>query len=202
MGYHTEFRGQFDFNKPLSDKMYNYLKLFNKTRRMKRNVPDAFGIEGEFYVFGGGDYEQAHETNIVDYNKQPSTQPSLWLQWTPSEDRLSLGWDYDEKFYSYTEWLVYLIYKVLAPNGYVLNGSVLWEGEDYGDNGEIFVEDNRVFVKEKQDDKYEVTPQNAGNYVVVNGKLEWVSGFMRPDVVLLLDEATDLALNECVKLLT
>lgn len=202
MGYTTDFTGKFDFNKPLSDKMFNYLKLFNETRRMKRNVADAFGIEGEFYVFGGGDYGQAHETNIVDFNKEPSTQPSLWLQWTPSEDRLSLGWDYGEKFYSYTEWLVYLIYKVLAPNGYVLNGSVLWEGEDFGDNGEIVVVDNRVFVQEKQDDKYEVTPQSAGNYIVVNGKLEWVSDFMRTDVVLLLDEVTELSLNESVKLLT
>jgi hypothetical protein len=48
----------------------------------------------------------------------------------------------------------------------------------------------------------EITPQNAGNYVVINGKLEWVSDFMRSDVVLLLDEVTDLALNESVKLLT
>ena len=61
MGYHTEFRGQFDFNKPLSDKMFSFLKLFNETRRMKRNVADAFGIEGEFYVFGGGDYGQERE---------------------------------------------------------------------------------------------------------------------------------------------
>jgi hypothetical protein len=83
-----------------------------------------------------------------------------------------------------------------------LNGSVQWEGEDFGDNGTIFVEDNKVFVQEKQDDKYKVTPQTAGNYVVVNGSLEWVSDFMRSDVVLLLDEVTDLALNESVKLLT
>lgn len=202
MGYHTEFRGQFDFNKPLSDKMYSFLKLFNETRRMKRNLPDVFGIEGEFYVFGNGDYGQEREDSIVDYNKEPSTQPSLWLQWTPSEDRLSLVWDEGEKFYSYTEWLVYLIYKVLAPNGYVLNGSVEWEGEDFGDNGTIFVEENKVFVQEKQENKIEVTPQTAGNYVTSNGKLEWVAGFMRTDVVLLLDEVTDLALNESVKLLT
>ena len=36
MGYTTDFQGKFDFNKPLSDKMYNFLKLFNETRRMKR----------------------------------------------------------------------------------------------------------------------------------------------------------------------
>ena len=165
--------------------MYSFLKLFNETRRMKRNVPDAFGIEGEFYVFGSDDWGHKQEKNIVDYNKEPSTQPGLWLQWTPTEDRLSLVWDEGEKFYSYTEWLVYLIYKVLAPNGYVLNGSVLWEGEDFGDNGTIFVEDNKVFVQEKQGDKVEVTPQTAGSYGYVHGKFEMVKDFMRPDVVLL-----------------
>lgn len=83
-----------------------------------------------------------------------------------------------------------------------MNGSVEWEGEDFGDNGTIFVEENKVFVQEKQENKIEVTPQTAGNYVTSNGKLEWVAGFMRTDVVLLLDEVTDLALNESVKLLT
>ena len=202
MGYTTDFQGKFDFNKPLSDKMYNFLKLFNETRRMKRNVEEVYGVEGEFYVFGGGSYGQDHETNIVDYNQEPSTQPSLWLQWTPTEDRLSLEWDRGEKFYSYTEWLVYLIHKVLAPNGYVLNGTVEWQGEENGDVGEIFVEDNRVYTQAWKGDKTEVTPQTAESYAYVNGKFQEVKDFMRTDIVLLLDEVTDLALNDSIKLLT
>jgi hypothetical protein len=202
MGYTTDFMGKFDFNKPLSDKMFNFLKLFNETRRMKRNVEEVFGVEGEFYVFGGGSYGQDHETNIVDYNQEPSTQPSLWLQWTPTEDRLSLEWDSGEKFYSYTEWLVYLIHKVLAPNGYVLNGTVQWQGEENGDVGEIFVEDNRVYTQTWKGEKTEVTPQTAESYAYVNGKFQTVKNFMRTDIVLLLDEVTDLALNDSIKLLT
>jgi hypothetical protein len=202
MGYTTDFQGKLDFNKPLSDKMFEFLKLFNETRRMKRNVDESFGIEGEFYVFGGGDYGQDREETIVDYNKEPSTQPSLWLQWTPTEDRLSLEWDCGEKFYSYTEWLVYLIHKVLAPNGYVLNGTIVWQGEETGDVGEIFVENNRVYTQAWKEEKIEVTPQTAGSYGYVNGKFEMVKDFMRTDVVLLLDEVTDLALNESVKVLT
>ncbi len=196
MGYTTDFQGKLDFNKPLSDKMFNFLKQLSETRRMKRNVDEVFGIDGEFYVFGGGEFGQNHDANIVDYNQEPSTQPSLWLQWIPTEDRLSLEWDGNEKFYSYTEWLVYLIYKILAPNGYELNGKIVWQGEETGDVGEITVKNNKVYKKEWKGKKIEVTPQTAGNYTYVNGKFENVSNFMRTDVVLLLDAVTDLALKE------
>lgn len=196
MGYTTDFQGKLDFNKPLSDKMFNFLKQLSETRRMKRNVDEVFGIDGEFYVFGGGEFGQNHDANIVDYNQEPRTQPSLWLQWIPTEDRLSLEWDGNEKFYSYTEWLVYLIYKILAPNGYVLNGTIVWQGEETGDVGEITVKNNKVYKKEWKGKKIEVTPQTAGNYTYVNGKFENVTNFMRTDVVLLLDAVTDLVLKE------
>jgi hypothetical protein len=169
---------------------------------MKRNVEEVFGVEGEFYIFGGGSYGQEHETNIVDYNQEPSTQPSLWLQWTPTENRLSLEWDSGEKFYSYTEWLVYLIYKVLAPNGYVLNGIVQWQGEENGDVGEIVVENNRVYTQEWKGDKKEITPQNAETYSYVNGKFETIKDFMRTDIVLLLDNVEENLLTNNAKLLT
>jgi hypothetical protein len=202
MGYTTDFQGKFNFNKPLSDKMFAFLKLFNETRRMKRNVEDVFGVEGEFYVFGSGSYGQGHDTNIIDFNNEPSTQPSLWLQWTPTEDRLSLEWDSGEKFYSYTEWLVYLIYKVLAPNGYVLNGIVQWQGEENGDVGEIVVENNRVYTQEWKGDKKEITPQNAETYSYVNGKFETIKDFMRTDIVLLLDNVEENLLTNNAKFLT
>ena len=172
MGYTTDFKGRFELNKELSPKMAQYLTLFNETRRMKRNADEVFGIEGEFFVFGGGSFGQDHETNVVDYNGAPSTQPGLWCQWTPTSDRMGIEWDGGEKFYYYTEWLVYLINKVLAPNGYVLNGVVEWEGEERSDVGEITVIDNRVFTSE---DSGEILP----------------SSNMRTDVVLILDSELD-----------
>jgi hypothetical protein len=189
MGYTTDFSGRFELNKQLSPKMAQYLKLFNETRRMKRTTDEVFGVEGEFFVFGGGDFGQNHEPNIVDFNQQPSTQPSLWCQWTPSDDLMAIEWDCGEKFYSYTEWLVYLIHKVLAPNGYVLNGVVEYSGEEMGDVGEIVVVDNRVFVREKyQDgDNGEITPKNATTFAYVNGSFAEQKDFMRTDVVLLLE---------------
>ena len=86
MGYTTDFKGRFELNKELSPKMAQYLTLFNETRRMKRNADEVFGIEGEFFVFGGGSFGQDHEENIIDYNGAPSTQPGLWCQWTPTSD--------------------------------------------------------------------------------------------------------------------
>lgn len=196
MGYTTDFSGRFELNKPLSEKMYNYLKLFNQTRRMKRNVDAAFGIEGEFFVFGAGFMGQDNDATVIDGNQQPSTQCGLWCQWMPSEDRMGIEWDEGEKFYSYTEWLVYLIHKFLAPNGYVLNGVVQWQGEENGDVGEIFVEDNRVFTQEWKGRKTEMTPQSVKVYSYPSG---YVDNFMRTDIVLLIDNVDDLLLTESIK---
>lgn len=72
---------------------------------------------------------------------------SYYCQWIPTEDGLALKWDENEKFYAYTEWLEYLIKEFFAPKGYVLNGTVTWEGEEQGDVGKIIVKDNVVEVK-------------------------------------------------------
>jgi hypothetical protein len=199
MGYTTDFSGRFELNKQLSPKMAQYLKLFNETRRMQRNTDEVFGVQGEFFVFGGGDFGQDHEPNIVDFNEPPKTQPSLWNQWTPSDDLMAIEWDCGEKFYNYTEWLVYLIHKILAPNGYILNGVVEYSGEEPGDVGEIVVVDNRVFVREKyQDgDNGEITPQRATKFGRVNGNFAEIKDFMRTDVVLIL-EGTDTELSSGV----
>lgn len=204
MGYTTDFSGQFNLNKQLSPKMQQYLKLLNETRRMKRNTDDAFGVQGEFFVFGGGEFGQANEPNIIDFNQQPSTQPSLWNQWTPTEDGMGIEWDFGEKFYNYTEWLVYLIHKILAPNGYVLNGVVGYSGEEPSDVGEIVVVDNRVFVREKyQDgDNGEMTPQNATKFEYVNGKFTDTKDYMRTDVVLIMDETQGELEESSIKLLS
>ncbi len=187
MGYTTDFSGRFELNKQLSPKMKQYLTLFNETRRMGRNTDEVFGVQGEFFVFGGGSFGQATEPNIIDFNEEPSTQPSLWCHWCPSEDGMAIEWDGGEKFYHYTEWLVYLIHKILAPNGYVLNGVVTWQGEEIGDVGEIIVENNKVFEQQWKGSKNEITPQNATKSGYVNGSYTNITDYMRTDVVLVLE---------------
>lgn len=197
MGYTTDFSGRFELDKPLAPKMKKFLTLLNETRRMKRNVDEAFGIEGEFFVFGTGNYGQDHDNSIVDFNQQPSTQPSLWCQWVPNEDGTAIEWDGGEKFYAYSEWLFYLINKILAPNGYTLNGTVIWQGEETGDVGKIHVVDNVVTVAPWDSAENVLTAENVSNY---DWKLGEVTGFMRTDVVLLLneDEATGIETTQAL----
>jgi hypothetical protein len=144
MGYQTEFRGCFELNKVLDQETDDFLVKFSKTRRMARNLPKEYGVEGEFYVDGGGDYGQALEDNVIDQHRPPRTQPELWCQWVPTKDGKGIEWDGGEKFYSYVEWIEYLIAKVLAPKGYVLNGTVDWRGEGWTDIGTIAITDNKV----------------------------------------------------------
>lgn len=141
MGYTTEFEGRLKFNKQLSLDDMNFLNKLAGTRRMVRDVNIKYGIGGEFYV-------EDDNVGVVDYNRPPATQPSLWLQWVPSEDGWFLEWDGGEKFYNYVEWLEYLIERVLSPRGYVLNGEIKWFGEDRDDTGVITVTENVVTTRE------------------------------------------------------
>ena len=142
MGYTTDFMGSFELNKPLSKKMNSFLTDLARTRRMKRKM-EGFGVEGEFFI-GEGDFGMDEDGTVVDGNSPPSSQPGLWMQWIPNEAGTHIEWDGNEKFYYYTEWLVYLIEKILKPNGYVLNGQVEYQGEEMGDRGFIIVTDNDV----------------------------------------------------------
>ncbi len=148
MGYDTNFEGRFDLDKPLDTKTYNLLVGLNQSRRMKRKVGDEFGVEGEFYTTGKGFRGSDDEENIIDSNQPPRTQPSLWLKWIPTKDRLHIEWDKAEKFYGYIEWIEYIVEKILIPKGYVLNGKVSWQGQDPNDKGVVIVKNNEVEIKE------------------------------------------------------
>lgn len=139
----------------------------------KTNPLGTWGDEGEFYFNPKSEnLGQENTKDIIDYNNPPATQPSLWLQWViedaPSEedyfsDKLLieeisksltlkensfslLTWNGAEKFYGYTEWLIYLIKKIFEPLGYKLNGKIIFLGEeeDGSDVGKIVVENNKV----------------------------------------------------------
>mgnify|MGYP003345164362 CR=1 FL=1 len=142
MGYTTEFDGQFNINPPLSAKDNEFLTKFSQSRHMARKLDSKYGVEGEWYVDGG----DLMESNIIDYNRPPSTQPGLWCQWIPSEDGSSIGWDGGEKFYKYIQWLEYLIEKYFKPRNYILNGEVYWSGEMEHDKGVIKVINNEIKI--------------------------------------------------------
>lgn len=142
MGYNTVFYGEFKLDKPLDSDLKKYLTKFSDSRRVKRDLPPEYGVDGEFYV------DEGKPETVINYNKPPATQPSLWCGWTPSDDGSSIVWNEVEKFYYYKEWLVYIMQKILAPKGYTLNGKVSYEGEDVGDSGCLVVKDNILYIQE------------------------------------------------------
>lgn len=162
MGYTTGFEGRFELDRPLTKEDAAYLREFSETRRMKRN-PDVaakmadrcrvrvglpIGVEAGYFTGGVGDYGQGNDPSVVEHNVPPKGQPSLWCQWTPSEDLKGIEWNGGEKFYSYVEWLQYIIGHFLKRWGYVLNGEVRWQGEDDEDCGIIVCRDNVVMTAE------------------------------------------------------
>ena len=148
MGYTTDFTGYVKTDKPVDEKTFNLINGIGSTRRMKRSgLSKEYGVDGEFYFEADGDFGQSRNPKfgkIVDYNIPPKTQPGLWCQWIMLEDRQTIEWDGGEKFYNYVEWMIYLIDKILKPAGYIVNGEIEWNGEDFSDQGVIIVKDNKV----------------------------------------------------------
>lgn len=171
MGYTTDFNGQFKLDQPLTADQRAYLTAFSGTRRFKRNaevtstfpdpVREAVGLpvgdDGGYYVGDTENYGQNRKSDCAGYNNPPEGQPSLWCNWTPTEDGTAIVWNEGEKFYHYTEWLKYIIEHFLQPWGRVLNGEVKWQGEDYEDRGIIYVKDNMV---KAVDDEIHSPPPN------------------------------------------
>ena len=170
MGYTTTFSGKFVIDRPVDEETYDLLNGLASTRRMKRDIrklgrrvyvgkvkrvtkeivaqwTKEFGEQGEFWVGDTNNSGQNNADDIIDYSKPPDSQPSLWCQWNIEADKQTIEWGGGEKFYKYTEWIEYLIEKVLAPRGYKLNGVVTWQGEDDEDAGQIEIVDNVVSEK-------------------------------------------------------
>ncbi len=150
MGYTTEFEGSVTINPPLNEKEIEYINKFSETRRMnRRNGP---------YYLGTGDFGQAHEDDVIDYDTPPDGQPGLWCQWVASEEGTTIEWDYGEKFYGATEWMEYIINHFFGSNpiakqdnehfdflqGHTINGTINATGEEAHDLWKIVVTDNVV----------------------------------------------------------
>jgi hypothetical protein len=197
MGYSTDFTGQWELSRPLTDEEANYLIKFADTRRMMRDVKklmerhkgehgligvpktataeEIYGIDGAYFVGGGGFSGQDDEDTVIDFNTPPgvrpyndkhrkgysinedhkyvkeSYQPGLWCQWVVIDNKY-IEWDGGEKFYNYIEWIEYIIKNFLTKWDVKLNGVVEWEGEDKEDIGKIVIQDNEIKVFE-----YEMT---------------------------------------------
>ena len=156
MGYDTTFSGSFYFNKEVSPQLKEYINRFSATRRMARDndkikaiYPNwrelcffgELGNKGEYFAPISRCYGQENDGTCIN----DSVHPGYWCQWV-IDDNNELVWDEGEKFYNYVDWLEYLIKHFFAPNGYVLNGEVEFQGEEYDDFGTITVTDNAVEI--------------------------------------------------------
>jgi hypothetical protein len=149
MGYTTEFFGEIAVEPPLSAAEIAYLRKFSKTRRMKSAL-------GPYYVDRAGDFGQAHDDSVLDYNTPPDGQPGLWCQWVPTKDGSYIEWNEAEKFYTGAEWMKYLIEHFIGQDplaqrmpfltGHTCNGEIEAQGEDSDDRWKLIVKDNRVYV--------------------------------------------------------
>ena len=161
MGYTTTFSGAFYFESPVPEKIIKYINDFSRTRHMKRSnkiireiYPEwklrswngSLGKNGEYFLDVDSNVWAA-DSSVLDINSNPKFQPGLWCHWIISDDGKRLGWDGAEKFYSYIEWLDYLIENFFCSSDLILNGTVEWQGEDEDDKGSIIVSENIITVK-------------------------------------------------------
>lgn len=145
MGYNTKFEGQFNLDRELDNETFVLLNGLANTRRVMRNI-EGYGVDGEFYIDGGGYKGQEKDSTIIDFNCPPAPQPGLWLQWIPTEDRKAIVWDGQEKFYAAPHWILYLIERILKPRGYILNGTVNVEDQGFEEKYSISIVNNSMEV--------------------------------------------------------
>ena len=151
MGYTTYFDGSVTVEPPLSAQEVDFLNKFSESRRMDRK-------NGPYYI-GGGDFGQAREEDVIDYNRPPKGQPGLWCQWVATNEGDAIEWDGGEKFYEATEWMQYIIDHFIGKDplaklnnpeefgflqGHTVNGEIYAEGEESDDRWKIVVSDNIV----------------------------------------------------------
>jgi len=157
----VKFEGSFKVTPILSIGHATYLRSFSRTRHMLRDAEKAekltdvlraevhlpIGDDGEYYV-GSSDQKEIQHANssILDVNKHPRSQPSLWCDWEPNREGTEIVWNGQEKARCYVEWLAYLINNFMQRWGYVLNGSVSFRDVD-DETGIIVVKDNVVTLR-------------------------------------------------------
>lgn len=69
--------------------------------------------------------------------------PSTYCDWYPNNDGTALLAKNGQSS-AFAAWLDYLIGYFFQPWGYILNGSVTWQGEDVSDRGVLTVTENVV----------------------------------------------------------
>lgn len=153
MGYTTWFEGGLTPNKPFKKEFVNYINAFSEkwheprdVEIIKRSDPDwaKHCLDGNLGPYGMY-YVGSFDEGVIDRSAAKGyTCPGYRCDWCINEETGVVEWDGGEKFYQYTDWLIYLIENFFEPAGYILNGEFIWIGEDSEDRGKISVVNNKV----------------------------------------------------------
>jgi len=67
------------------------------------------------------------------------------------------------------EWLEFIINRILSPNNILVNGEIIWQGEEVGDVGKIIIRDNIIQYLDLEDllipDKVSITEENLDSHI-------------------------------------
>lgn len=92
--------------------------------------------------------------HIIDHNKPPCSQPTLYCKWIINEEGTIIRWNGHHKFPSHIRWIVYIIEKFLIHWGYKLSGEITYQGHDELNQGSIVIQNNIVKIISSYDSEY------------------------------------------------
>lgn len=178
------FKGRFQFDKTLAFPHLAYLRAFHDCRHVcwsEADIQDApdpirvgaglpIGYQGAYYLGSADGVWWWFESQIpkpLHHNRPPKGVPGLRCDWMTTIDGQGLVWNGVRRFYTYTQWLEYLIEHFLDPWGYKLNGTV-----------ERVEEEVSLWIKKYQTryicDTYEyITLEN--NHIHTEGKIDIIA---------------------------
>jgi len=129
MGYNTDWNGQIDLSRKLTDKEQEEWDTIHNERHDSKHI----------------------------YGDKNREYPSIWCGFNVNEGDI-FEWDGGEKTYMGKEWIIFFVNKVMEWNKekeIIVKGEMEWRGEDMGDNGRVRVKYNSG-SKMYQIDTYEI----------------------------------------------
>lgn len=122
MGYSTNFTGGFRFVTEPSVKVIRAINALNGDDKHKEGLLNGYQCPGGY------------------------------CQWCVNQNLDAIVWDSGEKFYSYIEWLQYIVDAILKPAKIKLTGQMIYQGDSPEDRGYILVEDWTIVKREDPGD--------------------------------------------------
>lgn len=161
MRYPIQFDSHLTLDRPLSPQHLAYLNQFVQIRRVALSVehlqaiPDPLreavglplGEEGAYFVDLDFDHERLLEPMVLNINKPPHGQPSLWCAWRFDLGGASLSYSDSYNLYRCYVWLQYLLEHFLLPWGYRVHGEIYWQGAEAADHGKITAHGNTLDIQ-------------------------------------------------------